>query len=1016
MKNTNSRIGKPFRPKVSQMARQCLLFVFSLLSGWWMLLGAPSPVHALPADRSIAELIHRSWSVDEGLPHSTVRAIAQTSDGYMWFGTPEGVSRFDGVRFDAYDSPIFAPLRGTGISSLLATRNGALIIGTRGQGIWRYSNEQLTRLAPKMLSTAGATAIEAPSGDIWISLDADGLARIRGDSVRTFTTTDGLPSNEIRALHMDSKGVLWVGTSRGLAAMQDENVELPLAKTPWAKVPIEDIEPRKAGGIWIATSNQGVSAFDNGALTPLVLRGALHGSNVTSLQVDRDEAIWVGTVEGLTRVVGGRIERATTSEGLSSNTVRALFEDAEGGVWVGTDRGVNRYRGGAIKAMGARQGLAEEFVRAVIEDQKGRIWVSTSDGVYLQQAGRPLRRFAREQGLVNNAVLSLAEDSNGILWAGTYGGGLHRLAGERFVATTPELQGTATTVRAIAPGRDRDLWVGTATGLYLVDAASGRVQSHWDTTSGLPSAHVNALYFDQGRRLWIGTRSGLAMRDGGGVIKVIAQIGAGANVLSLSAGEGNRLWVSTSRGLGLIQLEPESYRVSPVSDRTALPEQSFFAVLEDGLGSVWICANRGLIRASVDAMVKPVKVSPGDGIGIQLGRGDGMPTAQCNGATQPSGWKTKSGQLLFATARGLATVQPGDMQIAVARPPTPLIKSVLVDGNPTPSAKRSPLVLDAGSHRVQIEFIGISLSAPERLRYEYRLVGLDENWTDAKSDTKAVFANLPSGSYRFEVRTQLGTGDASSAGGMDIVQEPRLVERWWFRVLLATALIGMIIAVIALRVRHLEAQKSLLHQTVEARTSELEAEKRKLQSISEERELLLQRVAESARAYERLAKEDALTGLANRRELDRVLSSEFARAVRTGRPLSLVLADIDHFKRINDEHSHAVGDEVLKHVAQLLKHACRKIDSVGRYGGEEFLLVLPETELEEALQICERLRKSIAAGVAAGTGAGKNPLPDITMSFGVASLADDTTHERLIARADAKLYQAKFSGRNQVVG
>jgi diguanylate cyclase (GGDEF)-like protein len=1017
LKIANSSTGAVFWPILARKARQCLTFALSALA---ILIGCvvfEVPVHALPADRSISEFIHRSWSVDEGLPHSTVRAIAQTADGYIWFGTPEGVSRFDGVRFDGFESALFAPIRGAGVASLLATRDGGLIIGTRGQGIWRYEKDKLVRLAPTMLSTAGGSAIEAPNGDVWISLDTDGLARISGDKVRTFTLVDGLPSNAVRALQLDQHGVLWIGTLRGLATLREDRIELPLAGTVWATVPVAGLSPRKAGGFWLGMANKGVASFDKGVLTPVGPRNAFQDANITSIHADRDETIWVGAVEGLFRIAGGKIERTTTAEGLSSNTVRALFEDAEGGMWAGTDRGVNRYRSGAIRAIGARHGLEEEFVRAVMEDRKGRTWIATSDGLYLQRPDRGYKRYAREHGLVNNAILSMAEDASGTLWAGSYGGGLHKLAGDRFVPIAQELQRAATTVRAIVPGRDRELWIGTSTGLYLVDAGSGRVQTHWDVTSGLPSEHVNALYLDGARRLWIGTRAGLAMRDGGGQLHVIPQIGAGSNVLSLSAGNEQRLWVSTARGLALLQLSADTYRVSPVTDRSALPEQSFFAVVEDGRGSIWICANRGLIRAPVEAMVKPAKVSPGEGIGVQLGRGDGMPTAQCNGATQPSGWKTTSGQLLFATARGLAAVHAGNMQIAVARPPVPLIKSVHVDGAPVPAAARAPLRLAAGSHRVEIEFIGISLAAPERLRYEYRLLGLDDNWMDAKSDTKAVFANLPSGTYRFEVRSHLGTGEASaSAVHLEVVQEPRLVERWWFRVLMASALIAMIVAVIALRVRHLEAQKLLLHKTVEARTSELETEKRKLQSISEEREQLLNQVAESARAYEKLSKEDSLTGIANRRELDRVLSAEFARSVRTNRPLSVILADIDHFKRVNDEHSHAVGDAVLKHVAQVLKHACRKIDSVGRFGGEEFLLVLPETGHDEAMHICERLRKSIAGEDPVSGPRKDKTLPAITMSFGVASLTDETTHERLIAHADAKLYEAKHAGRNRVMG
>ncbi|MBL8520911.1 MAG: diguanylate cyclase [Betaproteobacteria bacterium] len=974
-------------------------------------------VAALPQDRPFSEFIHRSWSVDEGLPHSTVRALAQSADGYVWLGTPEGISRFDGLRFDIHDSPVFAPLRGAGVYSLLATRSGALIIGTRDQGVWRYAQDQLVRIAPAMLGSAGNVALENAAGDIWISLDTDGLARISGDKVRTLSVADGLPSNVVRSLWLGKDGDVWVGTARGLAVVRGERIEMPLAGTAIATAHIAGIAARRDGGMWIATANQGVFMFDNGALKRMPWQDILREATLTSLREDRDGTLWAGSVEGLFRFVAGRGERLTTADGLSSNTVRDLYEDAEGGLWVGTDRGVNRYRSGVVRVIGPRQGLTDEFTRAVLEDPRGQLWIATSDGLFMQQKDSRLRRFGREQGLINSAVLSLGLDRNGTLWAGTYGGGLHRLAGGRFSVVAPELRKTGSSVRSIAAGREGELWVGSSSGLFQVDTANGEVVSHWDMTGGLPSEHVNALYFDSSRRLWIGTRGGLAVRDGAGRLIAVPEIGAGANVLSLSPGEQNRLWVSTSRGLALIHLEQDSFRASPVAERAALPEQSFFSVLEDGVGNIWICANRGLIRAPVDAVVRPTRAAPGEGIGVILGRGDGMPTAQCNGATQPSGWKTAAGHLLFATARGVAVLQPADRQEMAVKAPDPLIKSVRVDGAPVRPIAGMPLTLSAGSHRIDIEFIGVTLSAPERLRYEYRLTGQDDNWSDAKGDTKAVYANLPSGEYRFEVRTRMAGGTLSATTAtLAIVQQPRLIETWWFRITLAMGLVGLIVTVIALRVRHLETQRTLLRETVEARTAELQVEKRKLESVNEERTQLLEKVAEAARAYEKLSKEDSLTGIANRRELDRILVAEFARAVRTGRPLSVVLADLDHFKRVNDQHSHATGDAVLKVVAQQLKHACRKIDAVGRYGGEEFLLILPETALEEALQICERLRRTIAGELADGHAPGSVDLPPVTMSFGVASLADDTTHDRLIARADAKLYEAKHAGRNQVKG
>ena len=208
----------------------------------------------------------------------------------------------------------------------------------------------------------------------------------------------------------------------------------------------------------------------------------------------------------------------------------------------------------------------------------------------------------------------------------------------------------------------------------------------------------------------------------------------------------------------------------------------------------------------------------------------------------------------------------------------------------------------------------------------------------------------------------------------------------------------------------INTQRKRLQQMIDERTRDLESEKQKLASINKEKAHLLLQVANAAKEYERLSKEDSLTGLSNRRELDRILSHEFERAVRNGRPLSIALADIDFFKKINDLHSHAVGDEALRVVAHILKEGCRGIDMVGRYGGEEFVLVLPEADLEVARQICERLRVAIQQFDWQSKQSGLK----LTMSFGLATLSDETSYERLVALADARLYKAKEGGRNRV--
>ncbi|NBD19164.1 diguanylate cyclase [Aquabacterium fontiphilum] len=156
---------------------------------------------------------------------------------------------------------------------------------------------------------------------------------------------------------------------------------------------------------------------------------------------------------------------------------------------------------------------------------------------------------------------------------------------------------------------------------------------------------------------------------------------------------------------------------------------------------------------------------------------------------------------------------------------------------------------------------------------------------------------------------------------------------------------------------------------------------------------------------------DPLTQLRNRRFAMEVAQHEAAVFERGGRPLALLLCDIDHFKRINDQHGHDAGDAVLRAVAQALREGVREIDHVARWGGEEFLVLLPGTEVAEAEQVADRLREAVQrleAGPRAGALA-------VTMTFGVSVLRPGEGVEQALARADQALYRGKEAGRNRVI-
>ena len=1001
-------------------------------SGYFLICAAAFSAAALNISKPLSDLSHHSWSVDDGMPHSTVRSVAQTPDGYLWLATHEGVARFDGLAFTVFDQHNAPALRGSGVSSLLVTRDGGLLLGLRDGGLVRFARGKFETINPKGALPAGSVALlaERADGSVWAAIGEAGLVRIANNEARVYLEADGLPSRAVTSAIARSDGALWVGTVGGLSIFKDGSFTKIPTGTWLDGASIASIAEDREKRVWIATNGQGIAAIDNkgDAITGNAIRRydraqGLQSSTLTKLLVDRDGGVWVGSLEGIFRLVGNTFERFATPDGLTNNNVRHVFEDSEGSIWVGTDAGVNRFRDARITTWGARKGLTEEFSRAVLEDRQGRVWVATSDGLFMLSGGGS-RRYGRAEGLINGAVLSLAEDPNGVLWIGTNGGGLHRLIGEKVEAMSAKFGIAVVPVRAILPARDGTLWVGTSTGLLKAswkDPGLGtKPVASMHAGTGLPSAQVSGLLEDKYGRIWIGTRGGLGVIENGAA-SVTQVAGIDGAILGINGDTEGRIWANTNSGLFLVlpgttAPTAQAYQVRRLQPADGVPAQAFFSALDDHAGYVWTCGNRGMIKIAKSQLTeliqgKRTKLEP-----AFYGRAEGMATAQCNGASQPAGWRMRDGRLMFPTARGIAIVDPSQEEKTDLRAPPVLIKDVFVDGARLEVGDAGVLSIPPGKHRVEITYVGLSLADPEKVRYRYRLNGFDPDWVEAGREAKAVYTNIHPGAYEFRVRAARAGGAWSEPGAaLAIEQRPRIHETLAFRISFAVAFLLVMFVVYRARVAQLNARHVTLQRMVDERTAALELEKQKLESTNHEKAHLLLQVADAAKAYERLSNEDSLTGLANRRELDRVLSQEFERAVRNGRPLSVVLADLDFFKKINDRYSHATGDEVLREVAQILKEGCRNIDFVGRYGGEEFVMVFPDAEVEIARQVCERLRLAIEKFKWAGTSGDLDDMK-VTMSFGLATLSADATVEALLARADKRLYEAKEGGRNRVCG
>lgn len=975
---------------------------------------ASFPAAALDPTRPIAEFVHDSWGVDSGLPQSTISGdIAQTPDGYLWFGTHEGLARFNGHQFRVFDSDTAPGMPSNGIMELYVRRNGELLVGLRDGGLLRVHGERVESL-PLPAIDAGILALaEEADGSLWAGTRGAGLVQLPAQGEpRVLTHVDGLADDVVAAVLRAPDGELWIGTRRGLQRLQRGSAgPRVVAADGLPPVSVSDLLVDRAGRLWLGSLDAGLWVREASGWRQYGPSDGLASLTAGRIREDPDGALWIGTVAGLQRFAQGRFDPPLgADQGLSSDVVRALQVDVEGSVWVGTDGGIDRFRDGIIHALRPGRGPGEGAVRSVATDRAGRLWVGTTNGLFVLQDGHE-RRYDGDDGLSSESVLAILENADGRLWVSTQDGGVHTLEGERFVDHSAELQSAAGMPRGIHRVLMR------AQGALLLGSQFGVLRipdegpaEFYGEAQGLLREQVLALFEDSQRRVWVGSRFGLMrLRPAapGAARHYEAETLApafafAAPVLGMAQYAPDSLLLATGRGLALA-----------TGDEVRMlrgPTRTLFNLLDDGLGHWWACSNEGLHRFDAEVLATALRQPEMTLSGSLLERGDGMPSRQCNGGSEPSALRLADGRLAFATTGGVAMVDPRRTLAANPRPPPVHIESIALDFQPQPLPDSGVVLQVApGRKRIDIDYVGLSLLDPGAARYRYRLEGYDEDWIDAGHQRHAVLANLAPGDYLFRVLASNNSGVWNSEGAtLALHVQAHWSQTAWFRVGLLLAALLLIALGMRLRLAALARHARELSAQVRARTADLATERDRLAQADRDKDELLSRLAEQAAKFESLSRLDGLTGLSNRREFDHALAA----ACASGAPVCLALGDVDHFKQINDRHSHLVGDDVLRNLATILARHCAPGESVARFGGEELALVLPGADLATARARAEAIRLAIARHPWSAL----HPRLKVSMSFGIARAAPGGDAAQLIADADRQLYKAKASGRNRVCG
>ena len=971
--------------------------------------GAPWTAAALSPERALTQYTHDVWLPDDGLPQISVQALVQTQDGYLWFGTQEGLVRFDGVRFVVFDKNNTPAITNNHIDALAEGRDGTLWIGSAGSSLIRYRDGEFRAFTREdgLASDVVLSILESSDGSLWVGTTG-GLNHLDGGTMTVFDTANGMSDNIVNALAEGPDGAVWLGTrGGGVNRLIDGVFQSFTSDDGLASDSVEALFVDGKGRIWIGTEGEDLHEFKDGHIVRHPATSGVGPAAIRSFWEDGDGNLWIGTLhDGLFRYHDGQFDSFTTADGLAHNHVSALTTDREGSLWIGTyGGGLNRIRESPFTSYSTREGLSHNEIWAVLEDPSGGMWLGSETGLDFLRDRAPAD-FADRAFFAGKTVMSLHLDSNGALWVGTYGHGVFRLAdGRRRGYTTT--QGLANDkVFAIAETPDGRIWVGTNEGLSVID--DGKVTS-FSTEDGLPAESVRGVHVDRTGTLWLGTRGGGVGRLVDGRFEqhpAFADLPPSQSLILAIHEDDDGMWFGTMGGL----LHLRNDRLQAFTAADGMFDDNAYRILNDGSGQLWMSCNRGIYRVDKKDLTAfssgEIDVIPSTG----FTRAHGMPSDECNGGAQPAGWRSKDGLLWFPTIAGVVAVDPQDLEMD--RPPPPaLLEEVRVEHELVDFDHES--VFPAGSRRFEFRYTALTFLGSDKVRFRFRVDGLDDTWEEAGSRRVAYYSHIPPGDYTFRVAACNSEGVWSEDEAIYHFElKPYFYETTWFFVLCIVGALNILFGYFGLRVRSIRRKARELERAVDERT-------RELQNLAEQlRELSLN---------------DPLTGLRNRRYLyetmtDRVESVTRRRArIASGsgdrrendeNVIGVFLLDLDHFKEVNDTLGHDAGDLMLKELAVTLKDIVRTDDVVVRWGGEEFLIVLPITNRNFLRSFANRVLRRVAATEVI--------LPDGTVikrtcSIGFTSIPFYTntglelTFDQVIGTADLGLYVAKDEGRNRAV-
>lgn len=985
--------------------------------------------YALDRRYNLAQCRMDVWSVRDGLPSQPINQIIQTSDGFIWLATGSGLIRFDGQQFKTYNSRNTRGLKNDNIQTLFQDRDNRLWIGGSWLGFGVFRNGAYYGYGPNISSWSVVnTFTQTQDGSIWVGgHGTNSIFQIKNDQVISYPNF-----NDAITKLIDLSDHILVSQTNSGSLLIDKKSKIS-AVSYKSRLPVDAIQAAEKaldGSVWYGTRRNGlIHADKKNTIKIYKIKDGLSSNTVNCLLADREGRIWIGTNKGISVWNGHTFSTYGREHGLPYPDVYSLYEDREGNIWVGNGSQLCRF---AVTKLQPYSFIIGPYSVNIVPynsiadvtsfdsnqiDNYHQILCTTNAG--LCSVDNDGYRWFNEPFNCDESIIAVGPDK--LAWYICLD---HVFTIPEYYLRFYERKDTNTIASNVAINQHLNSNIDNAkycvntkvNGKFNVCVAekgklTGFSDSHiWQLAPGKVIKTVNCSIGwvfnaaqDKELNFWVGSSDGLVyVSHNLKVIKIIPVL-QHAHVLGIYIVNSHCIWMATDHGL-------QRYCDGVLTCYTTvdgLVSNEIFQIQIDSNNSIWLSDPCGIssIRLSDisnydQKLLHKIPVT-------SYGSSDGIRGY----ATSFFSIKDSVGNLWFTGPLGLISVDPQHTPLNKYVPPVVVTEAKLDSTVLKPGIVNT---VPAGSGALYLRFSALSYSASEKVRYRYRLYGIDNRWIETNNH-EVNYKNLPYGEYVFKVIACNSDGVWNN-NGVDIRFNiaPHPYQTLWFRILCSICLLAILWEIYVLRLRSINKRNIELEKIISERTALLKESNEQLQSVQTElvaqNEELLAISDELKSANEQLAAlatTDGLTGIKNHRAFQEELVIQWQRHTRNYNPVSIILIDVDHFKLYNDKYGHPAGDKVLIKVAQTISHSIRETDFAARYGGEEFIVIAPDTGIDGSLQLAERIRLAIENE--------KWPNRFITVSIGVSTTAAAIDNASiLVSEADNALYRSKSKGRNCV--